>query len=332
VELKTRLEQLEEKEKKAKHEMENMAEKRRIVEKEVQSRSTKNAELVAVNEKLKMELKEAMQMKDDSEKDNDKKTKLMGKAEEVKKIEAQLKQARGEVLTANKRKEKLVKQLEKNKQLLEKQEESVRGVEEEVKENEESLKAVMAKIEENKEEASIKMDKGKKVEQELIAMDGEKNSLIGAIRKAEEDIAKVEKTFNDESGKVEAEQAMVINEKRRENEEILAKHKKEICELKKSLEALDRDLAKANLDKEMGAKAESSTLVTMASSTAARDKNPVSYRRAPTATSGVGSTLARSLLQLATPSKARAAREAKGAAADHSNNVMEMSFSDESTQ
>merc|ERR1719187_1919943 len=102
-----------------------------------------------------MELKEAMQMKDDSEKDNDKKTKLMGKAEEVKKIEAQLKQARGEVLTANKRKEKLVKQLEKNKQLLEKQEESVRGVEEEVKENEESLKAAMAKIEENKEEASI---------------------------------------------------------------------------------------------------------------------------------------------------------------------------------
>ena len=79
----------------------------------------------------------------------------------------------------------------------------------------------------------------------------------------------------------------MINEKRRENEEILAKHKKEICELKKSLEALDRDLAKANLDKEMGAKAESSTLVTMASSTAARDKNPVSYRRAPTATSGL---------------------------------------------
>ena len=54
----------------------------------------------------------------------------------------------------------------------------------------------------------------------------------------------------------------MINEKRRENEEILAKHKKEICELKKSLEALDRDLAKANLDKEMGAKAESSTLAT----------------------------------------------------------------------
>ena len=96
----------------------------------------------------------------------------------------------------------------------------------------------------------------------------------------------MEKTFN-ESGKVEAEQALVINEKRRENEEILAKHKKEICELKKSLEALDRDLAKANLDKEMGAKAESSTLATMASSTAARDKNPVSYRRAPTATSGL---------------------------------------------
>ena len=48
-------------------------------------------------------------------------------------------------------------------------------------------------------------------------------------------------------------------------EEACRKCKKEICDLKKSLEDWR----------------------TMASSTAARDKNPVSYRRAPTATSGL---------------------------------------------
>ena len=286
-EVKTKLKQLEKDEKKAKREMDNVAERKRTVEIEVQSIGSNNAELVAVNEKLKVELKEARQMKDDGEKDKDNKTKLMDKAEEAKKIESELKQVRGEVLTSNKRKEKLVKQLEKNKQLLEKQEESVKKIEVEVKETEEHLKMVMSKIEENKKEASINVDKGKQVEQELIAKDFEKNSLIGEIRKVEEEVAKVEKAFNDESGKVEAEQAMVINGKRRENEEILAKHNKEIGDLKKSLEELNRDLAKANMDKEVATKAGSSTLATMASSTAAaRDRTPGSYRRAPTATSG----------------------------------------------
>ena len=46
---------------------------------------------------------------------------------------------------------------------------------------------------------------------------------------------------------------------------------------------------------------------------------------------GAGSTLARSRLQSATPSKDRAAREAKGTAADNFDN-MQMSFSDEKTQ
>jgi len=158
--------------------------------------------------------------------------------------------------------------------------------------------------------------------------------LIGEIRKVEEEVAKVEKAFNDDSGKVEAEQAMVINGKRRENEEILAKHNKEIGDLKKSLEELNRDLAKANMDKEMATKAGSSTLATMASSTAAaRNRSPASYRRAPTATSGAGSALARSLLQPPTPSKAaREARATKGAAAADFDNIMQMSFSDESTQ
>ena len=46
---------------------------------------------------------------------------------------------------------------------------------------------------------------------------------------------------------------------------------------------------------------------------------------------GAGSTLAKSHLQSATPSKDRAAKEAKGTAADNFDN-MQMSFSDEKTQ
>jgi chromosome segregation ATPase len=200
--------------------------------------------------KLETELKETNQKQEELNNSRALNLKTAETILEAKKMSKELKLLKNKIVSSCKRKEKLGKQLEKNKRTVDKFVFDRKKSEMELKKMEEEINVLETEIGDKKKEIENQNEEFQTTVNSLESKKNEVEMLKEAIKQLKENKEKAERETENKTKEASNEHYLILKSKRSENEEIMTKMKEEISKFEKSLVSLEKELISKTAEKE----------------------------------------------------------------------------------